>query len=445
MSQQGDLMGGRYRLTNRIAAGGMGEVWQAKDEILDRSVAIKLLKEGLTDEEGFTERFRNEARLSAALAHGNIAQVYDYGEDGNLAFLVMEFVPGKPLSKILHERGPISAADTAGLIGQAAAALHAAHRAGLIHRDVKPANMLVTPDGVVKLTDFGIARAVGSAAMTKTGEVMGTAQYLAPEAAMGRETTALTDVYSLAVVTYEMLGGRRPFTADSAVALALAHVNEQPPPLPTEIPAPMRAVVHAGLEKDPQARPDSAQEYGRALRQAVADSEQMGLNIWATAPAPGMTGMPPGGPSGPQSGAHPGPPSGPHSGPQAGHHSGGQPATTGGSRKANRNNKTSSRAQRKTKTGQQAGGPTGARSGPQQVSHGGPVSGGQPVAAGGPTGRSRGKLLLIGGGILAVLVIAVVVVVILATQGGSEPQVPTAPDTGPFNNPIITYSPEASS
>ncbi|GAB3493981.1 protein kinase domain-containing protein [Flexivirga lutea] len=403
MTTPGDLMGGRYRLTSRIAAGGMGEVWQARDEILGRTVAIKLLKEGLTDEAGFTERFRNEARLSAGLAHGNIAQVYDYGEDGNLAYLVMEYVPGKPLSSILHERGPISAADTAGLIGQAAAALHAAHRSGLIHRDVKPANMLVTPDGVVKLTDFGIARAVGSAAMTRTGEVMGTAQYLAPEAAMGRETTALSDVYSLAVVTYEMLGGRRPFTADSAVALALAHVNEQPPPLPTEVPAPLRAVVHVALDKDPAARPDSAQEFGRALRQAVADSERMGLNIWTPAPRAALPGVP-GGSSGPQSAAAPGAVSGP------------QPTT-----------------QRRR---------AAASSAPQsQIAPSGPPTGSGPA-----THRS----LRVGGigiiaGILAVVVIAVVVGVILATRGGGSPQVPSAPDTGPFHQPLVTYSPEASS
>ncbi|HWC22968.1 MAG TPA: protein kinase [Flexivirga sp.] len=417
MSHVGDLMGGRYRLTSRIAAGGMGEVWQARDEILGRTVAIKLLKEGLTDEEGFTERFRNEARLSAALAHGNIAQVYDYGEDSNLAYLVMEFVPGKPLSSILHERGPISAADTANLIGQAAAALHAAHRAGLIHRDVKPANMLVTPDGVVKLTDFGIARAVGSAAMTKTGEVMGTAQYLAPEAAMGRETTALTDVYSLAVVTYEMLGGRRPFTADSAVALALAHVNEQPPPLPAEVPAPMRAVVHVALEKDPEARPDSAQEYGRALRQAVADSEQMGLNIWAPAPRPTGPGAP-AGPSGPQSGQQ----SGRTSGPQSRTRSGGQPKTAGGGRKLGRS------GPQRTSTSQHVAG-AGSTSGSQAVTE---------------PGGSRTKMLAILGSVVTVVIIAIVVGVILATRGG-DPKVPTAPDSGPFNQPIVTYSPEASS
>jgi len=410
MSQPGDLMGGRYRLTDRIAAGGMGEVWQARDEILGRTVAIKLLKEGLTDEEGFTERFRNEARLSAALAHGNIAQVYDYGEEGNLAYLVMEYVPGKPLSKILHERGPISAADTANLMGQAAAALHAAHRAGLIHRDVKPANMLVTSDGVVKLTDFGIARAVGSAAMTRTGEVMGTAQYLAPEAAMGRETTALTDVYSLAVVTYEMLGGRRPFNSDSAVALALAHVNEEPPPLPTEVPAPMRAVVHAGLRKDPAERPDSAQEFGRALRQAVTDSEQMGLNVWATAPRPAPTA--PGGPSGPNSW-----PSGPQSAAQSGPQSAGQPVNSGGQPAV-------SRAQRRQ------------QSGPQPA-----TSGAQPVP---PKAGTRGKLWLIIGAVAAVAIIVIVVGVILSNGGGS-PKVPTAPDTGPFTNNLTTYSPEGSS
>ncbi|RNI19683.1 protein kinase domain-containing protein [Flexivirga caeni] len=415
MSQAGDLMGGRYRLTHRIAAGGMGEVWQASDEILGRNVAVKLLKEGLTDEKGFTERFRNEARLSAALAHGNIAQVYDYGEEGSLAYLVMEFVPGKPLSTILHERGPISAADTANLMGQAAAALQAAHRAGLIHRDVKPANMLVTHDGVVKLTDFGIARAVGSAAMTRTGEVMGTAQYLAPEAAMGRETTALTDVYSLAVVTYEMLGGRRPFTADSAVALALAHVNEEPPPLPTEVPAPMRAVVHAGLRKDPAQRPSSAQEFGRALRQAVTDSEQMGLNVWATPPRP----SPNGGftaPSGPQ----PGSPSGLQPGPAAGPRSGGQAQTPS-------TQQPKSRAQRK------------AHSAPAPAVA---TSGSQAVAA---TGGSKRALWLILGGVAVLVVIAVVVGVILARDGGSGAKVPTAPNTGPFSNNLTTYSPEGNS
>lgn len=304
MNRTGDTLGGRYELTERIAAGGMGEVWKCRDQILGRTVALKLLKDGLTDEVGFTERFRNEARLSAALTHGNIAQVYDYGEDDGTAYLVMEFVPGMPLSKIIAENAPICAADTAGLITQAAQALNAAHRGGLIHRDVKPANMLVTADGLVKLTDFGIARAVGSAAMTKAGEVMGTAQYLAPEAALGREVTGLSDVYALGVVAYEMLCGRRPFDSDSPVSLALAHVNQPPPQMPSEVPPPVRAVVLATLEKDPGLRPDSAAEFARALRQAVIDCGPMGFDPRARPPKPGTA---PAGSSGPNA------TSGPHS------------------------------------------------------------------------------------------------------------------------------------
>lgn len=275
--QEGVTLGGRYRLTGRIAAGGMGEVWRAEDQVLGRTVALKLLKAGLTDEEGFTERFRNEARLSATLTHGNVAQVYDFGQDEAQSYLVMEFVNGPPLSKLISARAPMSPIDTVEIIAQAAAALHAAHRNGLIHRDVKPANILIDPDGTAKLTDFGIARAVGQTAMTRTGEVMGTAQYLAPEAAVGRPATPLSDVYALGVVAYEMLAGRRPFEKETAVALALAHVNEQPPPLPPHVPPTLRAVVLATLEKDPGRRPNSAAEFGRAMRQALRDADRMGM------------------------------------------------------------------------------------------------------------------------------------------------------------------------
>ncbi|XAS76879.1 protein kinase [Dermatophilaceae bacterium Sec6.4] len=281
---KGDTLGGRYRLDDRIAAGGMGVVWTATDAILGRTVAVKVLTGGLTDDIGFEHRFRTEARLAAALTHANIAAVHDYGEDEGSAYLVMEYVPGLPLSRIIADRSPMPAADTVGLISQTATALQTAHRSGLVHRDVKPANVLVTPDGIVKLTDFGIARAVGSAAMTKTGEVMGTAQYLAPEAALGLETTPLSDVYALGVVTYEMLCGFRPFVADSPVALAMAHVNELPPPMPDFVPPPVRAVVLAALEKDPNLRPDSAAEFGRALRQAIDDSARMGFDPYREPP-----------------------------------------------------------------------------------------------------------------------------------------------------------------
>ncbi|MBO1755065.1 serine/threonine-protein kinase [Allobranchiibius sp. CTAmp26] len=283
----GDTLGGRYTLTDRIAAGGMGEVWAATDAILGRTVAVKVLKGGLTDEVGFDQRFRTEARLAAALSHANIAAVYDYGEDEGSAYLVMEYVPGLPLSRIIADRSPMPAVDTVGLVAQTATALQSAHLNGLVHRDVKPANVLVTADGIVKLTDFGIARAVGSAAMTKAGEVMGTAQYLAPEAALGQETTPLSDVYALAVVAYEMLCGARPFNSDSPVALAMAHVNEQPPPMPDFVPPPVRAVVLAALEKDPQFRPDSAAEFARALQQSIVDSARMGFDPYSEPPRRG--------------------------------------------------------------------------------------------------------------------------------------------------------------
>ncbi len=288
----GDTLGGRYTLTDRIAAGGMGEVWAATDAILGRTVAVKVLKSGLADDIGFDDRFRTEARLAAALTHANIAAVYDYGEDEGSAYLVMEYVEGLPLSRIIADRAPMPAVDTVGLIAQTATALQSAHRNGLVHRDVKPANVLVTPDGIVKLTDFGIARAVGSATVTRTGEVMGTAQYLAPEAALGQETTPLSDVYALAVVAYEMLCGRRPFRSDSPVALAMAHVHEPPPPMPDFVPPPVRAVVLAALEKDPQFRPDSAAEFGRALEQSINDSARMGFDPFSEPPRPGQWTQP---------------------------------------------------------------------------------------------------------------------------------------------------------
>ena len=207
----------------------------------------------------------------------------------------------------------------------------------------EPVHMLVTADGIVKLTDFGIARAVGSAAMTKTGEVMGTAQYLAPEAAVGREVTGLADVYALGVIAYEMVAGRRPFEADSPVALALAHVNQPPPQMPQEVPPPVRAIILATLEKDPAMRPHSAAEFSRALRQAVTDSRQMGFD--PTKRAPKSDGVPPAGVSGPHSpqpggasggasrpnsGRNSGPTSGPNSGPNSGPHSGPQGGVAAG-------------------------------------------------------------------------------------------------------------------
>lgn len=254
------ILNDRYSLDRRIAAGGMGEVWQATDQVLGRQVAIKLLHQQYVADPTSRERFRAEARFAAALQHVGIAQVYDYGEQDRLVYLVMELVQGEPLSKILRQGGRLAPEAAMDFTGQAARALHAAHAAGIIHRDIKPANVMVTVDGTVKITDFGIARSGESAAMTQTGMVMGTAQYVSPEQATGQLVTPASDLYSLGVVAYECLTGAPPFAADTPVALALKHVHEEPPPLPEEIPEQVRALISALLAKEPADRPESGQE-----------------------------------------------------------------------------------------------------------------------------------------------------------------------------------------
>jgi eukaryotic-like serine/threonine-protein kinase len=260
MSQDELVLSNRYRLQRQIAAGGMGEVWEATDELLIRPVAVKLLRREYVSDEAARNRFRAEARFAAALQHGGIAQVYDYGEQDDLAYLVMELVPGEPLSKILVRNKVLSTEATLDLVSQAARALQVAHGAGIIHRDIKPGNLMVTGDGTVKITDFGIARDGKVSELTQAGMVMGTAHYVSPEQASGKDITTATDLYSLGVVAYECLAGRPPFDADSAVAIALKHVRETPPELPPGVPAPVRELVGQLLSKDPASRPGGAQE-----------------------------------------------------------------------------------------------------------------------------------------------------------------------------------------
>ncbi len=266
------LAGGRYRLLERLAVGGMGEVWRSRDESLGRKVAIKVLKDEYAADETFLTRFRAEARNTAGLSHPGIAAVYDYGEEAGLAYLVMELVPGRPLSAFLARGGRLSADVTLDVVAQASRALQAAHGAGLIHRDIKPGNLIITPDGVVKITDFGIARGVHAATLTQTGQVLGTAQYVSPEQAQGRQLTAATDIYSLGVVAYQCLAGRLPFEGESAVAVALAQVRDQPPSLPGDVPAAARELVERCLDKDPQMRPASAGELADLARRARQQS-----------------------------------------------------------------------------------------------------------------------------------------------------------------------------
>ena len=262
---EGTTLGDRYTLTERIALGGMGEVWAATDTVLGRMVAVKLLHPGLSQEAGFVERFRAEARHTAALQHPNIATVFDYGEDDGTAYLVMELVVGQPLSQIIAERAPLSVQETTAILIQAATALDAAHQGGVVHRDVKPANIMITRDGTAKLTDFGISRAVDSVPLTQTGQVLGTAQYLSPEQALGQSATASSDIYALGVVGHEMLTGERPFDTGSVVSTALAQVNQPPPPLPDTVPPGVRDVIFAALAKDPADRPTSAAAMAHAL------------------------------------------------------------------------------------------------------------------------------------------------------------------------------------
>src|SRR3954469_22517701 len=260
----------RYTLVQRIAVGGMGEVWRAHDSVLERDVAVKVLKEEFAADPTFLQRFRNEARHTAALSHPGIANVYDYGEVGDMAYLVMELVVGEPLSAILARSRSLPAETAMDITGQAALALQAAHDAGVVHRDVKPGNLLIRPDGVVKVTDFGIARAVDAAPVTQTGLLVGTAAYLSPEQAAGRAAPPASDIYSLGVVSYECLTGRRPFTGDSAIGVAMAHINTAPPPIPDDVPPLVTDFVTRALDKEPERRQPSAGDFGRtALALAV--------------------------------------------------------------------------------------------------------------------------------------------------------------------------------
>ncbi len=279
----------------------MGEVWRATDTTLGRTVAVKLLKPEYADDPSFRSRFTTEARHAAALHHPGVAAVYDFGEstrpDGSGSarpYLVMELVDGQPLSALLRPGQPLDPAATRDLLAQAADAIGAAHAAGIVHRDVKPANLLVTPSRRVKITDFGIARALEGIGLTETGQVMGTPQYLSPEQAEGRPATPASDVYSLGVVAFECLAGRRPFVAETAVATALAHLREPVPELPAEVPADLAAVVRRALSKKPGDRYPDATAFAAALRDpATAATAATRVVRGGPAPTQVLTGVAP--------------------------------------------------------------------------------------------------------------------------------------------------------
>ncbi|WP_234988246.1 serine/threonine-protein kinase [Demequina sp. NBRC 110056] len=254
----GTTLGGRYVLTSLLAVGGMGEVWRGTDSELDRPVAVKVLKEGAAANETFLKRFRNEAKNAAGLAHENIAQVFDYGDQEGTAYLVMELVEGEPLSTVIERERTLAEDRLVRIMVGTTRGLSAAHDAGVMHRDIKPGNLLIAEGDVVRITDFGVSRSMDQTTLTQTGMVMGTAQYLAPELALGKPATPASDLYALGIIAYESVVGKRPFTAATAVDIAIAHVNEPVPALPQTVSPDLARLIEDLLEKNPRKRPRTA-------------------------------------------------------------------------------------------------------------------------------------------------------------------------------------------
>ena len=284
------MLGDRYEIGAPLGRGGMATVYGGRDRVLGRAVAIKVLAERYAGDEKFVTRFRREARAAAGLNHANIVSVFDTGDSDGQHYIIMEMVDGETLADLLKREGPLSPDRATWITGSIARALHAAHGRGLIHRDVKPGNVMLTRDGDIKVMDFGIARAATDDTLTQTGMVLGTASYLSPEQSRGDPVDHRSDVYSLGCVLYEMLGGRPPFAGETPVGVAYKHVHERPEPLSTanpEIPAEVEAVVMRALEKDPADRYESAEEFRGALTSAVADASTEPL-MEATGVLPGI-------------------------------------------------------------------------------------------------------------------------------------------------------------
>ncbi|MEV4386990.1 protein kinase [Micromonospora sp. NPDC049580] len=300
MLTRGVLLGDRYRLGERVATGGMGAVWRGTDVLLEREVAVKVLLPSLVADPEFTARFRAEARMLAALRHPGVVAVHDVGQaalaDGSrVDYLVMEYVEGEPLSVRVRTAGRLDAATTMSVLAQAADALHTAHLAGIVHRDVKPGNLLVKADGRVVLVDFGIARSRSMAGLTAANMVLGTAAYMSPEQATGQPVAAATDLYALGAVAYFCLAGQPPFDGDNPLAVALRHAQDEPAPLPPDTPLAVAAVVARAMAKRPADRYASAAELAAAAADArdatLASIPPSARPPWAVAaPAPPVVG-----------------------------------------------------------------------------------------------------------------------------------------------------------
>jgi len=267
--ENGSVIDGRYKVLSRLGAGGMADVYLAEDEQLGRKVALKLLHRRFSEDPGFVERFRREAQAAASLQHPCVVQVYDRGAFDGTYYIAMEYLEGRSLKQLIRQEAPLEPLRAIDIAIQILKAARFAHRRGVIHRDLKPHNVIVDEGDNAKVTDFGIARA-GASDMTETGSIMGTAQYLSPEQAQGHAVSETSDLYSIGVVLYEMLTGRVPFDADSAVTIALKHVSETPIPprqIVPGIPEPLEQAVLWALNKNPADRPADAEEFIRVLEQ----------------------------------------------------------------------------------------------------------------------------------------------------------------------------------
>ena len=277
MDLEGRLLGNRYEIKEKIGNGGMAMVYKAKDQVLNRYVAIKILRDEFTTDEEFIKRFSIEAQSAASITHPNIVSVYDVGNEGNLYYIVMELIKGKTLKEIIiEEGGALPWKWSTNIAIQIAAALETAHKNNIVHRDIKPHNIIITEDGIAKVTDFGIAKAVSNSTITAFGSTIGSVHYFSPEHAKGGFTDSKSDLYSLGVVMYEMLTGKVPFDADTPVSVALKHMQEEPVPpieLNEKIPSALNDIILKAMRKDPTLRYQSATEMLRDLNNALKDPE----------------------------------------------------------------------------------------------------------------------------------------------------------------------------
>ncbi|GAB1690188.1 serine/threonine-protein kinase [Krasilnikovia sp. M28-CT-15] len=289
MLSSGHLLDNRYRLDERIATGGMGDVWRGTDIVLGRTVAVKVLRQNMISDPEFAARFYGEARMMAAFRHPGVVEVYDYASAGDpadetqCAYLVMAYVDGEPLSTRLKEQGHLEVAETMSIVAQAADALHAAHLNGTVHRDVKPGNLIVKPNGTVILVDFGVARSNAVTSVTGLNAIVGTALYMAPEQVAKGNVTPATDIYALGAVAYHCLAGHPPFDGDNALQVALRHLEDEPEPLPDDVPQPIRELISRAMAKAPDERFASAAEFADAALAAAGPMD------WRSLTATGMT------------------------------------------------------------------------------------------------------------------------------------------------------------